>query len=564
MLEPALECLRCGEHIPFTRIIAVCPKCGHDLLEMQYDYAALAEQLPGLLRERPFNMWRYRELLPLRNPANIVSMGEGGTPLIQANNLATMLGHDNIFIKDERQGPTGSFKDRQASLAISAMKEAATLEAVVASTGNVAISYSAYCARAGIKLWAFLTSLVPADKMREVALYGTEVVKVTGTYDEAKEVAAAFAKHRGLYLDRGIRSIAARQSMKTLAFEVCEQLGWLKDGWGKFHAPDWYVQAVSGGLGPLGTWRGFEELYQMGFIDRLPKIAVIQAEGCAPMVTAFKAGHTQPDIVAQPNTHIATLATGNPGIAYTQLRQIILDHGGAMESVSDEESFRAMHVMAKMDGLSIEPAAATAFAGLFKLIGLQVIKRDEVVIVNCSGHTFPVEKELLGDDWARSFEIPQAIAAVVPSTSAAPAIGLSTIPQEGLLSALERLDDRMHNILIIDDTPEAVVLLRRILQAHGSFTVREADTGRIGLEMAYTETPDLILLDLMMPEMDGFAVLDALKADTTLSEVPVIVVTAKELTAIERQRLAGKAKSLLQKGSFTDLDIVDYLTDALS
>ena len=152
-------------------------------------------------------------------------MGEGGTPLLQSVNMGTMLGHDQIFVKDERQGPTGSFKDRQASLAISAMKEAGITEAVVASTGNVAISYSAYCARAGIKLWGFLTSLVPADKMREVALYGTEVVKITGTYDQCKEVAASFAQHRGLFLDKGLRSIAARQSMKTLAFEVCEQTG---------------------------------------------------------------------------------------------------------------------------------------------------------------------------------------------------------------------------------------------------------------------------------------------------------------------------------------------------
>src|SRR5512143_3480828 len=118
--------------------------------------------------------------------------------------MGTMLGYDNIWVKDERQGPTGSFKDRQASLAISSMKEAGILEAVLASTGNVAISYSAYCARAGIKLWAFLTSLVPADKMHEVALYGTEVVKITGTYDQCKTVAAQYAKQKGLFLDRGI------------------------------------------------------------------------------------------------------------------------------------------------------------------------------------------------------------------------------------------------------------------------------------------------------------------------------------------------------------------------
>jgi threonine synthase len=551
MHEPYLLCLRCGEQISFARMLNNCPKCGYDLLDVRYDYAAIAKEMPAKWAQRPFNMWRYQELLPLRNPANIVSMGEGGTPLVQSVNVGTMLGHDHIFVKDERQGPTGSFKDRQASLAISAMKEAGIMEAVVASTGNVAISYSAYCARAGIKLWGFLTSLVPADKMREVALYGTEVVKITGTYDQCKDVAASFAQHRGLFLDKGLRSIAARQSMKTLAFEVCEQLGLMKDGYGKWRAPDWYIQAVSGGMGPIGAYRGFEELYEMGMIDRLPKVAVIQVDGCAPMVTAFKSGKDTPDIVNAPNTHIATLATGNPGIAYSQLRQIILKHGGIMESVSDQESFRAMHVMAKMDGVSAEPATAAAFAGLFKLIGQQVIRRDEIVVVNCSGHTFPVEKELLGDEWARDVEVPE------PTPTA-------TVPQEGLLSALERLDDRMRDILIMDDTPEATRLLRRILQAYGSFNVREAENGRIGLELVHQRPPDLILLDLMMPEMDGFAVLDSLKADKELSKIPVIVVTAKELTNIEKQRLAGKVQSLMQKGAFSDQDIVDKMVEMLN
>jgi len=222
-------------------------------------------------------MWRYWDLLPLKDPANILTMGEGGTPLVRATNLGMMLGRSNVFVKDERQGPTNSFKDRQASLAISVMKEEGITEAVVASTGNVAISYSAYSALAGIKLWAFLTSSVPADKMREVALYGSEVIKITGTYDQTKTVAADFAERKGLHLDRGLKSFAAKESMKTVAFEIAEQLGWsdrwmLDNGPGgpttrspipptlgtvgpsgrtagvpKFRAPDWYFQAVSGG-----------------------------------------------------------------------------------------------------------------------------------------------------------------------------------------------------------------------------------------------------------------------------------------------------------------------------
>jgi threonine synthase len=180
-----------------------------------------------------------------------------------------------------------------------------------------------------------------------------------------------------------------------------------------------------------------------------------------------------------------------------------------------------------------------------------VIGRDEIVVVNCSGHTFPVEKELLGDEWARDVEMPE------PTLAA-------SVPQEGLLSALERLDDRMRDILIMDDTPEASRLLRRILQAHGTFTIREAENGRIGLEMVRQRPPDLILLDLMMPEMDGFAVLDTLKTDKEMSKIPVIVVTAKELTVIEKQRLAGKVQSLMQKGAFSDQDIVNKMVEMLN
>ncbi|HLF28774.1 MAG TPA: pyridoxal-phosphate dependent enzyme [Anaerolineae bacterium] len=559
--NPILECARCGTRWPFNRPSAACPNCQHDMPDVRYDYAAIAEQLPALLRERPFNMWRYLELLPISDPANIVTLGEGGTPLIPVGNLGLMLSRNRIFIKDERQGPTGSFKDRQASLAISALKEAGITECVVASTGNVAISYSAYCARAGIKLWAFLTSMVPADKMREVALYGSEVVKVTSTYDQAKQIAATFAEHRQLFFDRGIRSIAARESMKTLAFEVSEQLAQLDAGADNgsrplFRAPDWYIQAVSGGLGPLGVWQGFSDLKRMGFIDRIPKIAVIQPEGCAPMPRAFQAGKATVDVVSDPQTHIATLSTGNPGAAYSLLRSIILEYGGTMDMVSDEEAFRAMHVLAKMEGISVEPAAAVAFAGLFKLIGLGTIRPEENVIVNCSGHTFPVEQELLGDEWAQSFDVPQ------PATAVAPAVA-APLPQEGLLSALERLDRRVNHILIVDDNSDARRLLRRILQARGNYTLFEAANGREALAMAATARPDLILLDLMMPEMDGFAVLEALKRNDALREIPVIVVTAKELTVQERQRLAGQAESLLQKGSFTDLDLLDELVDAL-
>ena len=547
-----LECAACGHRTPFTRPIEACEQCGGEWLDARYDYDRVRERWPDALRELPFNMWRYEELLPLCDSAHRVTMGEGGTPLLRATNLGLMLGCSHIYVKDERQGPTGSFKDRQASLATSVMKEHGVTEAIVASTGNVAISYSAYSALAGIKLWAFLTSLVPSEKMREVALYGSQVVKVTGTYDQTKKIAAEFAARKSIFLDRGIRGISARESMKTVAFEIAEQLpamlepelvGRVRNPPAPWGTPDWYIQAVSGGMGPVGVWKGYEELLALGLVDRMPKLACIQASGCAPMVHSYNKGLEEAEPVLNPQTLVITIATGSPGPAYPFLNRVIREHGGAFEAVTDEETFRAMHVMAKLDGISMEPAAATAFAGLFKLIRKGVIQRDEIVVVNCSGHTFPVEKHLLGDEWSRTVEV----------RSDAPAV------EEGLLGSLEQLNGKVQSIAIIEDDPKARLLLRRILQTRGEYQIFEAEDGASGLELVRRERPDIILLDLMMPGTDGFAVLEAIKADEKMNDVPVIVITAKELTAAERERLNGQIEMLMQKGSFTDEELLEQI-----
>jgi len=545
---PHLVCAECGHQIPLARFPETCPRCGHGWLEVAYDYARVAEVWPARIRGRASDMWRFRELLPLVDDAHRVTMGEGGTPLLRAVNLGMMMGCRDVFVKDERQGPTGSFKDRQAALSISVMKEMGLKEAVVASTGNVAIAYSAYSALAGIKLWAFVTSLVPSEKMREVAIYGSEVVKVTGTYDQTKQVAERFAERQGLFHDRGIRSFAARESMKTVAFEIAEQLpGLLREDGTAWRAPDWYVQAVSGGMGPVGVWKGFEELKELGLVDKMPKLACIQPEGCAPMVQSFRRGLREAEPVRNPRTRIITLATGTPGPAYTFLARVIREHGGTFEAVSDEETFRAVRVMAELDGISMERASGAAFAGLFRLLNQGIIKRDETVVVNCSGHTFPVEKHLLRDQWAREV-----------SASRYDAAG-----EDGLLGSLESLDRSVRRVAILEDDPRAARLLRRILQARGDYEISEAADGQSGLEMIRGVDPDVVLLDLMMPGMDGFEVLEALEADEELRRIPVVVVTAKTLTATERARLGSHMEALLEKGDFTDQDLLRRVLGAI-
>lgn len=294
----------------------------------------------------------------------------------------------------------------------------------------------------------------------------------------------------------------------------------------------------------------------MGLTNRIPAIGGIQSAGCAPMVYAWQQGLDTAQPITTPRTHISTLATGDPGRTYTWLRQHMLKGGGGtFESVSDEEAFRAVHILAKLEGLSVEPAAAVAVAGLIRLVRSGQIKPTDVVVVNCSGHTLPVEKEILGE--GRVYNLSLATTGVEPQDAdASPKLRES--PEEGLLAALSEVTTgRFSRILIVDDTPDARRLILRILQTQGDYTFYEAVDGRSAIEIARCEVPDLIVLDLMMPEVDGFAVLDALKQDARTAEIPVIVVTAKELITAEKVRLKGHIHSLMQKGEFMGEDLTE-------
>ncbi len=548
-VEVTIHCDDCGYQEPYTRVLPKCPECGNTMLDARYIVEGPLGW-PETLADRPKSMWRYRELLPLQDDANIVSMGEGMTPLIRSENLAAMLGLKHLYLKDERQGPTGSFKDRQASLAISTMREMGINELVVSSTGNVAIAYSAYAARANIKLWVFTISSIPPDKMREVTLFGTELVKVTGTYNQAKQVAAHFAQTKGLTIDKGLKTIAAKESMKTMAYEIAEQLGDIygpDDHQRPWRVPDWYVQAVSGGLGPVGVIDGFRDLETYGLTAGMPRMGLIQTDGCDPMTRAFRSGDEEAAPIMHPKTRIATLATDVPGVAYKILRNYLLDQGGTFESVSDDDAYRALKTVARLEGVSVEPATAVAFAGLFKMVRARAISTDAVVVLNVTGHTFPVEKHILGSDLIREMDVTETAHA--------------DVPQEGLLSALEAVDKLISRVVVIEDDPGAAQLMKRILQARGVEEVFTANDGQKGIEMVHRVRPDLIVLDLMMPNVDGFGVLDNLKSDNELRDTPVIVVTAKDLTAAEKGRLKGQVQGLLQKGSFIDDEVLRDLLD---
>jgi len=552
-LMNSVVCMDCGHSMGFDPLPSRCAACGSVWLEARYDLAQAAARWRDGLSDRPTTVWRYEELLPIKDAASAITIGEGWTPLLRTSGLARELEHQHLYIKDERQSPTGSFKDRQGALTITYLKQEGIRECVMASTGNKAAAYAAFCARAGIRLWIFLTSTVPNEKLRELALYGAEVIKITGTYDQAKKVAVDFAARRNLYYDAGSESIPGREAFKTIGFEIAEQLARLEpDGKGKWRVPDWYVQAVSGGIGPLGVWKGFQELRAMGLTDKMPKLAIVQSEGCSPMAAAWRFRLEQADAVV-PHTRIAVLATGSPGKAYSWLREVCLETGGTMIAVSDGEAFRAMRRLARIEGLSMEPAAAVAFAGLEKLLADQVIGPDETVIVNCSGHTFPAEKHILEDQYVLDLQFGENAAATPSHTQL----------EDGLGAAFERLDEQVTTIVVIDDNPQDSRLIRRLLQAHKNYRVFEVNNPLDGLDLVRQRKPDLVVMDLTMPDMDGFTMLESFKADAEVAHIPVVVVSAKTLTVADRLRLGQHAESLWQKGSFKTQELVQHVVQTL-
>jgi threonine synthase len=280
----------------------------------------------------------------------------------------------------------------------------------------------------------------------------------------------------------------------------------------------------------------------MGLIDRMPRLGIIQAAGCAPMVRAFAAGYPTADPVV-PQTLITVLATGDPGFSYVQLREAVLSNSGTMIAIEDGETFAAMRRLASKAGLSVEPATAVAFAGLEKLLAEGIIQPGETVVVNGSGHTFPAESHVLGDQYLLNLELGAR--------------------EEGLSAVLRQLDEQVTTILIVDDNPDDRRLIRRLLRAHKHYRVFEASGGEEALQMMRDNPADLIVTDLTMPGMDGFTLLEQLKSDPATMAIPVVVVSAKSLTPEDQAMLARYSESVWLKGGLNKRQFVDHIVDTL-
>ena len=369
-----IVCARCDKRFELSQLLNLCP-CGSPLL-VRYDLKqAKATLAKPALRGRVASLWRYRELLPLQDDANLVSLGEGYTPLLDANSLGGELGLRKLWVKDEAQNPTGSFKDRGLSVAISRAKELGVRKAAIPSAGNAGGSFAAYAARAGIEAHVFMPRDTPIANQIEVVQYGAKLSLVDGLINDCGRIIAERKVAEGWFDFSTLKEPYRVEGKKTMGYEIAEQLDW--------RLPDVIVYPTGGGTGLIGMWKAFAELEELGWIGKArPRMVSVQASGCAPIVKAFLENKTS----AEPWQNARTVASGlrvPQAVADFLMLRVLRESRGIALSVSDDEMLAEIPRIGKAEGLFFCPEGAACVAALRLLVGNGwIIPADEVLIFN--------------------------------------------------------------------------------------------------------------------------------------------------------------------------------------
>lgn len=311
----------------------------------------------------------YREYLPVNENTPIITLYEGNTPLVHAQNLAREIGFKGeIFLKYEGLNPTGSFKDRGMTLAISKAVEAGKKAVICASTGNTSASAAAYAAKAGLKAYVLLPKgAVALGKLSQAVIYGAQVIAIQGTFDDALEIVRKLGEILPVEVVNSVNPYRI-EGQKTGAFEVCDALGF---------APDYHFIPVGNAGNITAYWKGYKEYYQMGKIEKLPKMMGWQAEGAAPIVKGYP--------IKNPQTVATAIKIGNP-YSWQSALQAVRESGGLIDAVSDDEILYAYKLVASKEGIFCEPASAASVAGLIKLCREGFFKGGEVVVCTLTGN----------------------------------------------------------------------------------------------------------------------------------------------------------------------------------
>jgi len=367
-----LQCTQCHRFFHEEAPLGRCPKC-QGLLDTVLDETVLSHYSKRQPGNDVQSMWKFNMFLPVKAGTIPVTAGEGNTPLRPVRSYPQL---HSVWLKDETRNPSGTFKDRGASLAVTRLSQLRVRKLVLASEGNAGCSFALYSQMAGINCHLYLPSDANNAKVELSKKLGAQVTKVKGTISEAGRHAAEVAEKTGAYNASTFVTPFRHDGKGTMALEICQQQGW--------ESPDYIVYPVGGGVGLVGMWKMFEILHRLGWIRRRPRIIAVQPTGCAPVVDAYNKGRMEVPEWKSPKTIAKGLKIPKP-LAGAWILKSLRESRGLALKVSDVEIHRAMLNVAKRDGLLVEPSSAAAFAAIPKLHETGTVDRKDSVVVIATG-----------------------------------------------------------------------------------------------------------------------------------------------------------------------------------
>lgn len=372
-----LQCPECGEEFEADVVQTVCESCDSPLFA-RYDLAQTARALSReRVSARPAGLWRWAELLPVRDPGKRFTLGEGDTPLLPLRRIGERLGLKRLYVKDEGVNPTGTFKARGMAVALSRAIELGTEEAVTPTAGNAGGALANYAARAGIPAHVYMPRDAPASNQAEVLAAGSDLQLVEGTIEDAGREAAAEASSRGWTNFSTFREPYRVEGKKTMGLELADDFGW--------ELPEVVIYPTGGGTGLVGMWKAFEELEELGWVDsRRPRMVSVQSEACAPIVDAMRSGADRVVAAKSDPTRAPGLRVAKP-YADRLILRAIRESGGSAVAVSEEQIAASEAEMARAEGIFACPEGAATLAGLEKLVQAGEVEPDERVVLFNTG-----------------------------------------------------------------------------------------------------------------------------------------------------------------------------------
>ncbi len=373
-----LHCNACNFAYPVNHINTFCTECGQSPIEVRLD---LDKTIPkDIINHNERSMWRYAKLLPIINSENMISLGEGWTPILAMSRLADELGIASLLLKDESFNPTGSFKARGLSMAVSKAKELGVRSMIVPTAGNAGGALSAYCAKAGMEAIVVMPRHTPDAFKKECKAFGAELILVDGLINDCAQLVAKIKLDRRSFDVSTMKEPYRLEGKKTLGYEIAEQMNWI--------LPDVILYPAGGGTGLIGIWKAFQEMLSMGWITSIPtRMIAVQAENCKPLVDTF----TKLQVNASNYQGKATIANGlavpRP-FAEKMMLDVLMQSNGTTLAVSEQEITNNVKEIAAKEGMLVAPEGAALLAALKKLLGNGLVSSEEKILLLNTGSCY--------------------------------------------------------------------------------------------------------------------------------------------------------------------------------